>query len=31
MRALTVSAQGSESKAVYANGRLSFEVSLAPG
>jgi glycogen debranching enzyme len=31
MRALTVSVQGSPTEAVYANGRLSFEVSLAPG
>ena len=31
MRSLTVSAQPSGARAVYANGRLSFEVSLAPG
>ena len=30
-RALTVGPHGGEPKAVYANGRLSFEVSLAPG
>jgi glycogen debranching enzyme len=31
MRSLTVTAKGNGTKAVYANGRLSFEVSLAPG
>jgi len=31
MRSLTVTPLREESKAVYANGRLSFEVSLAPG
>jgi glycogen debranching enzyme len=31
VRSLAVSAWHSQSKAVYANGRLSFEVSLAPG
>ena len=30
-RSLTVAAAGGEPKGVYANGRLSFEVSLAPG
>jgi glycogen debranching enzyme len=30
-RALTVKADGAGTKAVYANGRISFEVSLAPG
>ena len=31
MRSLSVGPDGGEPKAVYANGRLSFEVSLAPG
>ncbi|MGA7328357.1 MAG: glycogen debranching N-terminal domain-containing protein, partial [Rhodomicrobium sp.] len=31
MRSLTVAADQTEARAVYANGRLSFEVSLAPG
>ena len=31
MRSLTVKAQGDGTKAVYANGRISFEVVLAPG
>ena len=31
MRALTVKTDGAGTKAVYANGRISFEVSLAPG
>src|SRR5689334_19535845 len=31
MRSLTVTADGAGTKAVYANGRISFEVSLAPG
>jgi glycogen debranching enzyme len=31
IRSLTVTADSGDAKAVYANGRLSFEVSLAPG
>lgn len=31
VRSLTVAARGGDPSAVYANGRLSFEVSLAPG
>ncbi len=31
MRSLSVGPDGGEPKAVYANGRLSFEISLAPG
>ena len=31
MRSLTATAEGDGTKAVYANGRISFEVSLAPG
>ena len=31
IRALTVATDGAGTKAVYANGRISFEVSLAPG